>query len=154
VDWLHEAGTALDYPGLYRAAREFKAPTPAQLAAVTKLPEIAKSSSLVEAMVAIDAHFEVLKLSQKAGWKTPPGHADISPPHEATMLWEQFREVVRTEDPIRRPADYRAKLAEAEQFAEAMRQLLREPTDHALRDAAFKRIGQNCAACHKQYRNE
>ena len=154
VTWLREAGTATDYSGLYRAAQEFRAPTKAQLAAVRELPEVARTSSLVEAMVAIDAHFDHLKESQKAGWKIPPGHADISPPHEATMLWEQFREIARTEDTAKRSDDYRIKLAEAEQIANSLRKLLREPSDHAAIDAAFKRAGQTCSACHQKYRNE
>lgn len=154
VAWLREAGTAADYPGLYRAAQEFTKPTPAQLAAIKELPEVFRTSSRVDAMVAIDAHFDHLKLAQKAGWKSPPGHADISPPHEATMLWEQFREMARTEDTSKRNDDYRAKLAEAEQLADSLRKSLREPTDLPAIEAVFKRAGQNCAACHKKYRNE
>lgn len=154
VAWLREAGTAADYPGLYRAALEFRPPHPEQLAAVKELPEVSRTSSLVEAMVAIDAHFDHLKASQKAGWKTPPGHADISPPHEATMLWEQFKEIARTEDSARRTGDYRAKLSEAAEIADSLRKLLRESADFAAIEAAFKRAGQNCTACHKQYRNE
>jgi protein tyrosine phosphatase (PTP) superfamily phosphohydrolase (DUF442 family) len=153
-DWLRAAGTANDYPGLYRAALEFQAPTPAQLAAVKALPEVARTSSLVEAMVAIDAHFDLLKLSQQAGWKTPPGQADLSPPHEATMLWEQFREIARTADTAQRTDDFRAQLGVAEQDADALRQLLREPAARAALDAAFKKTAQNCAGCHRQYRNE
>lgn len=152
--WLREAGTSADYPGLYRAAREFKMPNPAELAAIKELPEVAKSSSLVEAMVAIDAHLEALKLSQKAGWKTPPGHADIAPAHEATLLWEQFREMARTEDTARQTADYRAKLSEAEQLADSLRKLLSAPQDQVALDATLKQVGQNCAACHKKYRNQ
>lgn len=154
VDWLREAGTASDYPGLYRAAREFKPPTAAEIAAIKELPEVAQSSSLVEAMVAIDAHFDALKLSQKAGWKTPPGHADISPAHEATLLWEQLRELNRLDDTIKRPADYRIELSKAEQAAEALRKLLREPATPSTIDNAFKSVSQSCVTCHKKYRNE
>jgi protein tyrosine phosphatase (PTP) superfamily phosphohydrolase (DUF442 family)/cytochrome c556 len=154
VAWLRAAGTAVDYPGLYRAAQEFKTPTPEQLATVGDLPEIAKSSSLVDAMVAIDAHSDALKLSQKAGWKTPPGHADISPAHEATMLWEQFREIARTEDTAKQTGDYRTKLAEAEKLAGSLRTLLRESAAPAAIDGLFKQVTQNCVACHKKYRNE
>jgi protein tyrosine phosphatase (PTP) superfamily phosphohydrolase (DUF442 family) len=154
VDWLREAGTAPDYPGLYRAAREFTAPTKAQLAAVKDLPEVASTSSLVDAMVAIDAHFDALKKAQAAGWKTPPGHADISPPHEATILWEQFREMACTDDTKKRSEDYRAKLADAERTADSLRKLLKDSAGHVAIDASFKLVTQSCAACHKQYRNQ
>ena len=152
--WLREAGTASDYPGLYRAAREFRMPSVAELTAVRELPEVTQSSSLVDSMVAIDAHFEHLKLAQKAGWKQPPGHADISPAHEATLLWEQFREIARLNDTVKRPDDYRTTLTEAEQLADTLRRLLRESADTTAVDAAFKKIGPNCAACHKPYRNQ
>jgi len=151
--WMREAGTADDYPGLYRAAREFKAPTAAQLAAIKELPEVSRTSSLVESMVVIDEHFSWLKQSQKAGWKTPPGQADISPVNEATILWEQFREMARLDDTAKRPEDYRAKLKDAEVAADALRNLLRRPADNAALDAAFKQSTQTCAGCHKKYRN-
>ncbi len=151
--WLHQAGTAADYPGLYLSAREFKAPTPAQLAAVKELPEVSRTSSLVETMVAIDEHFDWLKQSQKAGWKTPPGRADISPAHEATMLREQFREMARTPDTASRPEDFRATLADAERSAETLRGLLSQRGDNVALDAALKNATQSCAACHKRYRN-
>jgi protein tyrosine phosphatase (PTP) superfamily phosphohydrolase (DUF442 family) len=154
VAWLREAGTADDYPGLYRAAQEFCLPSETMLAAVGELPEVAQASSLVESMVAIDAHLEHLKLAQKAGWKTPPGHADISPPHEATLLWEQYREIARLADTAQRPADYRQKLAEAEQLADTLRQELKADAASGILDATFKRVSQNCVACHKQHRNE
>lgn len=151
--WLREAGTAPDYPGLYRAAREFKQPSPEQLAAIKELPEVARPSSLVEAMVAIDEHSSRLKQSQQAGWKMPPGHADISPPHEATLLWEQLRELARTDDTKRRPQDYQAKLADSERAADSLRKLLKDSTDYAVIEASFKLVTQSCTACHKQYRN-
>jgi protein tyrosine phosphatase (PTP) superfamily phosphohydrolase (DUF442 family) len=152
--WLRQAGTADDYQGLYRAAREFKAPTAVQLAAVGSLPEVAPTPSLVDAMVAMDEHFDWLKKSQKAGWKTPRGQADIAPAHEATMLWEQLREMARTPDTAKRPDDYRQKLAAAESVAADFRTRLAKPADAPALDAAFKQFTQTCAACHKKYRNE
>lgn len=154
IAWLVEAGTAKDYPGLYRAAGQYQKPTAAELAAVTSFPEVTQPSNLVDAMVKIDEHFSNLKLAQKAAWKTPPGHADISPAHEATMLWEQFKEMARTADIAKRPEDYRAKLTEGEQATEALRKLLRDSADPVTTDAAFKKVATNCSACHKKYRNE
>ena len=154
VGWLREAGTSPDYPGLYRAAGEFRPPTATELATVKQFPESTKPSSLVEAMVAIDEHFSWLKQAQKAGWKTPPGPADISPPHEATMLWEQFKEIARTEDTAKRPADYRQKLNEAERATDGLRVRLAQPADAPALDTAFKQSTQTCAACHKSYRNK
>jgi len=154
VEWLHAAGTSPDYAGLYRSAADFKQPTADQLAAVKGFPEVTKPSSQVDAMVAIDEHHARLKQVQKAGWKTPPGHADIAPAHEATMLWEQFKELARLDDTAQQSDDYRQKLAQAEKAVDALRPLLREtPPDITKLDAAFKKISANCADCHKSYRN-
>ncbi len=154
VEWLRAAGTAADYPGLYRAASEFKTPTTAELAAVKSFPEVTQPSTLVDAMVKIDEHFSNLKLAQKAAWKTPPGHADISPAHEATMLWEQFKEMDRTEDTAKRTDDYRKKLTQAGLSADALRNVLRGTNDVATIDLVFKKTSANCADCHKKYRNQ
>lgn len=153
VAWLHEAGTSDDYPGLYRSARKFAAPTAAEMASATNFPELAHSSSLVDTMVAIDDHSSWLKQSQRAGWRTPPGHPDISPVHEAMMLLELFREVPRATDLTGRTKDFRQKLAAAEKTAENLHTLLAKPAPGPELDAAFTRATQSCAACHKTYRN-
>ena len=154
VAWLGEAGTSKDYPGLYRAASGYKTPSQDELAAVKTFPEVTKPSSLVDAMVKIDEHFSNLKLVQKAGWKTPPDHADISPTHEATMLWEQLKELARTDDAAKRADDFRTKLTKAEQLADSLRNILVGTNDVATIDFVFKKVGPDCAICHKKYRNE
>ena len=154
VTWLGEAGTSKDYPGLYRAVIGYKTPTKEELAAIKTFPEVTQPSTLVDAMVKVDEHFSNLKLAQKAAWKTPSGHADIAPAHEATMLWEQFKEMARTEATAKRTEDYRARLTEAEQGADVLRQLFKESANFTTLDAAFKKVSANCSACHKKYRNE
>lgn len=152
--WLRQAGTAADYPGLYRNVREFKPPGAAELAAVTNLPEVAQASFLVETMVAIDEHMERLKGAQKTAWLHVPGHPDIQPSHEATLLWEQLREMARFSDGEKRPEDYRAKLGDAEKVAAQFRALLTQsPIDSGKVEEAFKKVSQSCVNCHKQYRN-
>lgn len=154
VQWLKQAGTSPDYPGLYRDVREFQPPTSASLAAVKQLPEAAQISSLVETMVAMDELLERLKGAQKTGWKSVPGHPDIQPAHEATLLWEQFRELVRSSEREKRPADYLTRLADAEKSADRFRAMLRQsPVDRAGAESAFKHVIQSCAACHQQHRN-
>jgi len=145
--WLRQAGTAEEYAGLYRAVREFQPPSAAALTRVGELPEVAKTPALVDAMVALDECFDLLKAAQKSGWKATPADA-------ATLLWEQLRELARTDDTARRPADYRTHLADSERAAELLRRHLRAtPPDPAALDAAFKTAAQSCATCHKAFRN-
>jgi protein tyrosine phosphatase (PTP) superfamily phosphohydrolase (DUF442 family) len=152
--WMREAGTADDYPGLYRSAAAFAKPTTAQLDTIRELPEVARTSSLVEAMVTIDEHFCRLRQSQSAAWKTPPGQADISPPHEATILWEHLRELARAPDTIQRPTEYRARLDQAIAAGGSLVSSLRHPPNTAAADQALMQISQNCSACHNRYRNK
>ncbi|MCU0787027.1 MAG: sulfur transferase domain-containing protein [Verrucomicrobia bacterium] len=152
--WLREAGTSDAYPGLYRVAREFVPLTQAELAAVPPFPEVAPTPSLVDAMVAMDRHFDWLKQSQAAGWKTPTDHPDISSGHEATMILEWVREIARAADPGKQSEDFKAKLAESEKAAEQLRDLLNRPADGPELDAAFSRVSQSCSDCHQRHRNE
>jgi protein tyrosine phosphatase (PTP) superfamily phosphohydrolase (DUF442 family) len=152
--WMREAGTASDYAGLYRSVAMFHNPTKAQLAAVKELPDSAKTSSLVEAMVAIDEHYTRLKLSKEARWKAPPGQPDIVPEHEALMLSEQLAELARTQDAASRPKDYQNRLAEATEAARELHQLLGQPTFPATIESTFSKIGSSCSTCHRQYRNK
>ena len=154
VAWLKHAGTSADYVGLYRSAMGFRLPEAATLARIIELPEVAKTSSLVEAMVAIDEEFDRLKAAQKAGWSIIPNQPDLTPAHTATILWEHLRELARTDDTAKRPDDYRAKLAAAVKSTDEFRSLLGDgKSEAAARDAAFQALGRTCAACHKQYRN-
>lgn len=154
-EWLRQAGTAADYPGLYRSVREFQMPKPEALAAIGPLPESAKTADLVDAMVEIDERFEALKAIQKAGWKATTAHPDIAPAHQAALLWESYRELARMEDTAKRPEDYRSKVADSERAAAALRDALKLPApDPAALDALMKQNTQSCATCHKAYRNE
>jgi protein tyrosine phosphatase (PTP) superfamily phosphohydrolase (DUF442 family) len=154
--FLNQAGTSPEYAGLFRAVNGFTLPEPAKLAAVsTNFPSVAKTSSLVESMVAMDRIYDNLKLAQAAGWQTPTDHPDIDPAHEALMLLEQFREMARTNDTTERPVDYQTKLDDAVKAAEALHSNLKLTLPaNTGRDAALKRIGQSCANCHKSHRNE
>jgi protein tyrosine phosphatase (PTP) superfamily phosphohydrolase (DUF442 family) len=154
VSWLRQAGTSPDYPGLYRATAEFQMPAPAALNRVAELPEITKPSSIVEAMVTIDAELDRLKGAQKSGWSAIPGHPDLTPRQSTTQLWEQLRELARTDDTARRPEAFRSKLREAERSADQLRASLVVPGIVVpASDASLQALVKTCAACHRQYRN-
>ncbi len=154
IAWLQQAGTSADYAGLYRSAMDFRRPGAEALARIANLPEVAKTSSLVEAMVGIDEEFDRLKAAQKVGWSKIPNQPDLVPAHTATILWEQFRELGRTDESARHGEDYRTRLAAAETAAGQLRTVLQDnEAGTAARDAAFQAVAKTCAACHKQHRN-
>ena len=138
-------------PGLWESAREAKRADAATLRDLrVDYRETAPIPPLAEAMVAVDGVFERLQLCAKDGWKTPAGHPDVEPPHEALKLREIFVELQRTDDCKSRPEEFRRKMESARAAAEALESLLRkgEPAD-----AAFAVLRQSCADCHKPYRN-
>jgi protein tyrosine phosphatase (PTP) superfamily phosphohydrolase (DUF442 family) len=157
--FLQQAGTSPEYPGLYRSVREFRATHAATLAGLTNsFPEVAPTAGLVQAMVAVDAQMERLRACQKAGWRTPPEHPDVSPAHEAAQLWEQLRELGRTKEVQSTPPSFLELLRATENAAGELRQHLREAASgqgikSASADAAYRRLTDNCAACHKKHRN-
>ena len=154
VAWLKEAGTSPDYAGLYRSVQEFRPSDDPALAGIVELPQVAQTSSLVEAMVAIDAEFDRLKIAQKSGWSKISDEPNLKPSAVATLLWEHFRELSRAEKTAHHPDDYHAKLASAEKDSDQLRALLRDPKAEAkTRDAGFQALGRSCAACHKKYRD-
>ena len=156
VDFLHQAGTAPDYAGLYRDVRAFRPPPAEELArARADFPETAQTAPLVRyGMVAIDQHSDALKAAQKAGWREVPGHAGEAPAQTAVLLWELFREAARDPETKKRGEDFAAKLAAGERNADALRTVLGDAAQpEAARDAAWKAMSQACTDCHKAHRN-
>jgi len=153
-EFLKQAGTSPDYAGLYRDVAAFRPPTAEKLAKLpAKFPEVAKTEPLVDAMVAIDEHFDALKVAQKAGWTKTATFPALTPTQTAALIWERYRELARDPAVDKLGTDFRAKLTEAEEVAGGLRDLLRISEDTTEIDAAFKRAAQNCVDCHKAHRN-
>jgi hypothetical protein len=155
IDFLHQAGTAADYAGLYRDVRAFRAPTADALARIpAEFPEIAKTAPMVDMMVEIDQRCDALKAVQKAGWHEVTGQKDTSPAQTAVLVWELFRELARDPETKKRGEDFTARLADGEKTAAALRAMLEDPTQSSgARDAAFQEMTQTCTTCHKAHRN-
>ena len=153
--WLHQAGTAPEYPGLYETLRQFKTPDAATMARVRALPEVSPPTTVVAAMVDLDVRLENLKSAQKSGWKPPPESPDRGPDRDAVLLWEQLRELGRHPETSGRPVGYREKLLAAEEAARRFRDTLAASPapDSKVCDAAFGPLVQSCSACHQAYRN-
>lgn len=156
VAWLHQAGTATNYAGLYRTVSAFQPPTADALQNVSSdFPETSSVSALADVMIEIDGRMDNVKLTQKAGYKTPPGHPDLAPENEALLLHELFKELVRSPLAEARSQDFRDKLVTAEEAANTYHlSLLITPFDPKRSDAALQRLNTDCTACHVVYRND
>lgn len=153
--WMKVAGTDPKYSGLYATVREFNPPSEADLATVeATMPEAAPTPPLREAMVAVDHHWDALKLVKKAGWVATAEHADIDPAHEASILAEAFRELARQPAIAEKPDDFKAWLKSSEDAAWALsKALAKGAVDTKAADAQFKVLADDCTACHKAHRD-
>jgi protein tyrosine phosphatase (PTP) superfamily phosphohydrolase (DUF442 family) len=161
---LKTFGTGENYKGLWASARAARPVDRAVLDAVkVDYVETAKIPAMAEAMVQIDQTLDRLKLAAASGWRTPPSHPDVDPPHEALQLTEKLRELSRTDDVrLGRPAPFRELLghgeAEAQSLQDALAAWSKRPAARAAQppgalDIALKNVTSSCAACHKAYRD-
>jgi hypothetical protein len=149
---MRRAGTDPHYTGLYEFPKTLARPTAQELDSVpADFPEAAAVPDLVQMMVAIDGRWDNLKRVKEAGWKTPPDHPDLDPPHEALQLVEQFREASRLKQSAERSDEFRRWLATVEADATGLERALR--TDHAAADKSFAKVGAMCIQCHAKYRD-
>ncbi len=153
--WLRLAGTATNYAGLYRSVEQFHPPTVEVLKTVSNdFPEKSAVAPLADVMIQIDERFDHLKLIKKAGYQKSPTHPDLDPAQEALLLDELFKELLRSAGKEKHPADFMARLTEAERASDALHlSLSTPPLDGKKADAAFQSLADDCAACHKRHRN-
>lgn len=152
--WLTVAGTDPKYSGLVALPRTFKIPSATDLdSAPNDFPTTAPVPDFVRLMVDVDARWDHLKAVKANGWKTPPDHPDIDPPHEAVMLAELYREAARLEGSTAKGKAFVALLDEAETAAKELEAALRK-NDSKAATAAFTRSQAACASCHTKYRDK
>lgn len=139
---LKKMGTGENYLGLWASARDARAMDTSALR--VEFREVAPVPPLMEAMAALDQAFENLGVARKAGG---------APEHEALRAREIVTEILRTEEVLARPADYRARMkACLDGFAE-LETLLRSKAGAPAVDAVYDTLRKSCADCHKLYRN-
>jgi hypothetical protein len=105
---------------------------------------------MAEAMVALDLAFDNLELGRGAEWRSPAGHPDVHPPHEALRAREILTEIMRTDDFKSRPADFKGLMEASHRAALEVESRLRGSGDP---QAAFDALRKSCSDCHKPYRN-
>lgn len=152
-DALKQAGTGLNYKGLWRDVDDFKAPTQAEIdAADNSFPEKVPMRNMTAAMIALDERLDGLKAAQKAKWTAPADHPDINPPHEAMLLREHYTELKRSPASAKFPTDFMTKLDTSERNAQALEDALRGK-DLEKATTAFDAVKADCSGCHKVYRD-
>jgi len=158
--FLHVAGTATNYAGLYETIRDFQMPTAEQLQATPdRFPETARVPGLVDDMVEIDGLWDHLKAIRAAGYRTPVNQPDLQPANEAVILWEHFREAQRLPESVERGPDllrrFRTNEVEVKEAERLLRLFAGERSSdiRSQLDRTFDTITQNCAGCHEAHRD-
>jgi len=152
VRGLKESGCSPAYAGLFRDVLQWKAPSPAALAALGALPSAVMPAGVRDAMVHVDERWDFLAASQSAAWARLPQFPDITPAHEAGMLREQFRELQRLTEAVAKGQDFLELARQAEAAASSLEEALRiEAVPSA--DAAWAPLKQSCTNCHGIWRD-
>lgn len=149
---LKAAGTDPKYAGLYRTAASTHKVSAGELAAVPVNPSYVSPGDLAAAMADLDFRWEHLKASKERAWGLLPDSPDVSPPHEARMAWEGYREMARMKDAMSHGDEFMRMLADSESALVALENALRAG-DHAAATASFESAAKLCSNCHKKYRD-
>lgn len=154
IQWMHQAGTGAEYPGLYRSAAEFRPLDPESLRRRPALPERTATSPMVDAMVALDSTHDALRTAQKAGWPSLSNGNERNARELSVVFWEQWKELRRAPGTQTRPEDFQKWLTESENAADQLRNALAvSPPESNRANQAMTLLAKNCTACHKVHRN-
>ena len=152
VAFMHRAGTAEIYAGLFEAVRTAGSSDwniPADFA--PELPECAARSSMTLAMVEIETTWQRVESCRMADWQTPGEHPDVDPVNVCVILMEHFREAARLPDATSRPLDFAQRMSRSAHVAKLLSEAVAaKSTD---REPLFRSIRDDCTACHEAYRN-
>jgi cytochrome c556/protein tyrosine phosphatase (PTP) superfamily phosphohydrolase (DUF442 family) len=152
---MENAGTSLDYKGLWRDVEHYTVPS--DETELPQLVEVATVESLPAAMARIDRSFDHLKLCAATGWQTPADQPDLNAIQEALQLKESLHEASRRLSEKAHAGEYDATfrkwLTESDNVAQALHESL-QANDRIRATAAFMSLHESCKQCHTAYRDQ
>ena len=163
---LKVAGTGENYRGLHRvvAQQALISRETLDTLRVDYQPSM-PIPPMAEAMVELEETFDHLKRVAKAGWVAVPepqpfepaaNLLHIDPVHQATLLQEHFKELMRTPESLGKGNEFGGILASSEaaaaQILEAMTRGAAEAESERL-NKALDVIGNDCKTCHQKFRD-
>ncbi len=155
-------GTSKKYKGLYETLAAHPIPGPEETAAYDwDFPADKPMRGLRSAMVDLARHFDMLEIAVLNDFEYDAEHPDVDAHNESLILRDLFEASLELDEIDQHPAEFRASLEDSFQASVRITELLRDLGEVQLqpsaRDAAleaFEVIDQNCATCHKSYRNQ
>ncbi len=158
---LKLAGTNENYRGLFESvasAQKFATTILDDLE--TEFPESAILPPIAKAMVELEHTHNHLNQLAARRWRSQPTHPELEPAHEALLLREHFNEMLHLNIAAGQPDGFQKLLEESEydavQLEEAVRKWKQSDflnSKPAAMDESLRRINDNCAKCHRLYRD-
>ncbi len=149
-EWLTRAGVGEAYRGLWHDALAFESADIDGLS--VELREKTEVSDMAGAMVELGRVWERLKTCAAANWEVPTDQAEVSPAHEALMLDEHFRELVRAADAASEVDGVTRGLREAAVESRRLRDALQD-SDLPTASESYEALQKSCKNCHRAWRN-
>ncbi len=157
VQFLKQAGTSPDYPGLYRTVAEAKPIDRSELSKLeVRFEPFYPLPPLSDTMVEIDQVFTRLLRIARNGWQAPAG-TTATPLQEALALGEHYTELARLHEEIGWEADFGSLLQSGRERVGELEAALRsgspdgDAASGPVFDGIVQRIDQNCRQCHRRF---
>jgi protein tyrosine phosphatase (PTP) superfamily phosphohydrolase (DUF442 family) len=150
---LTAAGTSKDYPGLWRAVKEWQDPESSR-AEWPELHSIAPIESFAGGMAKLDRNWDRIKLLHNNNWLVPASHPDLVVINEA----RQTRDLLRgcADDlphELIDDADFAKRINKSVALADDLYMALVNKKSEAV-EVSYKELKSSCVYCHRKYRND
>ncbi|MBM4004676.1 MAG: hypothetical protein FJ295_15560 [Planctomycetes bacterium] len=151
---LKVAVTDLAYLGLFQAVETAYPLDEALLDNLPgEFPTVARLPAIAEAMVEMDHRLERLQAIQRNGWVALRQQPNRVPAHEALLLSEHFKELMRLPEFLKKPADFHQFAWEGLVLSERLQAELNATIDAEQATRRLAEISNNCKGCHERFRD-
>lgn len=153
LEFMHQAGTADIYTGLWASVGSVEPADPAELYLVEPdLPERADIGGYPGVMASIDRAWDRVKIAQKNGWRPTPDHPDLAPGNDLALIHDLLRSLRTDEVALSHGPPHEEILERSiKASGEAERAYKAGDADGASR--AYTELAASCKDCHNRYRN-
>ena len=150
---LKVSGTADVYQGLFAMVNNAAVADAATLdAADNSFPERVEPRSLGSGMKAIKDLSKYLRAIDKAGWKTPDEHPDLSPDVEINRLAAVFAYLATNERVLAKPEEFRDWMKQSATQSQAIAKAVAAGAVATALTPQWQTLQQTCKDCHDKYR--
>ncbi|MEM9066225.1 MAG: hypothetical protein AAGB51_12125 [Planctomycetota bacterium] len=151
--FLTDAGTSLDYPGLWESVRNAKRLSDATLDGFSVAFDAANQPrGMVEAMSIIEASWHAMGAIREAGWQAPEHQPDLVPAAEAGLIHNTLRGVTGLDSPYSGDEEFATLLATSiAQSSDLENAIIAGELERM--ESAYRSLETTCYECHVAYRD-